>query len=321
MPGCRVSNRFAKQWAREHYLRRRRDGVAIKGILYTPTETAAFIEAARRVACLRTDFQGPECLMVGDSYLTTHLGRSTTHLPTPEDMAWFQDLSCGLLAGVDKMLDQLAPPRVYLLADLPDGSAESPSRALTCAQRFLSAGADAVKLEIEGETGLRCLEVLAHKGISVHAHIGFLPQKAEKRRRGLSVADCRCLAGLARAVRDAGADALVLEMVSRALNERLSIYHPRGLPVYSIFSGSAPGGGQSLNVWDAVVRPSFKARLFPPTATIDRAQVPEAYHLNLLIDSLQELMALTLDGRFPPPLREKWSPAELEALARLEPWA
>ena len=107
--------------------------------------------------------------------------------------------------------------RTLVVADLPFGSYESgPEQALATAVRFMKeGGAQAVKLE----GGVRVapqIKLIIEAGIPVMAHIGFTPQ-SEHALGGFRVqgrgAGAEQLLADAHAVQEAGAFAVVLEMV------------------------------------------------------------------------------------------------------------
>lgn len=298
----------------------RPDRPRLKVNLYTGLETRAAARAARALAA-----EGPppgiDCLMVGDSYLMTHLGRPSTRLGTPAEADWALGLLVDLLAEVRAALDDAPwpgqPP--WLMGDLPDGAAAIPAAAEAAADRMAAAGADAVKVEIEGPGSWAVLEGLARRGAATVAHLGYAPQRAANRRYGGDLAEAAALFAAARRARDAGAVALVLERVDPAVHARLAAPDPGGLPVYAIFSGAVPGTAQNLNVWDAVVRPDTPRRAFPPTAVLDRARVPAEYTEELVADRFAALVRLALAGRYPEQ-RTALDAATREALAGLPVW-
>lgn len=266
-----------------------------------------------------------ECVMVGDSYFMTHLGRASTALATAEEQAWGMDVLESLVAEVRGELDQSfpTPARPCLLADLPNGAAATVERAVVAGGRMVEAGADAVKIELADEAALAAVEALSDRGIPVVAHLGYTPQSDALARHGDSLASAFALFALARRARDAGASAIVLEMVSEAVNRALSAAaggRPGTLPTYSIFSGRAPYGAQSLNVWDAVFRPVKTGRSFPPTARHDASTERHLYTEPRIASALSRLLRMTLAGEFPPSPRSRLGPDDLDVLRRTDPW-
>ena len=302
-----VSRRFAA-----------RELIGLKINLYTAAEVSGLALALADGLA-----QAPvECLMVGDSYFTTHLGRDGTALTGPDEqargLAVLVDRVAEVRAAVDALL---APGRLpYLMADLPDGAMDTPQAALRAAARFTDAGADVVKMEITHPGLMRCVEHVADAGVPVVAHLGYTPQRGSLSRHGDTVPHAVALFADARRVRDAGACALVLEMVSETVNRALSMPDLTSLPVYSVFSGSAPYGGQRLNVWDAVFRPPTPRRFFPPTAVFDAERDRERYTPEVIADRLGDLIRRTLADAFPPSPPTRLTVDERYELLASWPW-
>jgi ketopantoate hydroxymethyltransferase len=296
--------------------RQRPAEVGLKINLYNGAETEAVLRAVDEAGAA----DSVECLMVGDSYLMTHLGRPSTRLADTAEQAWFMDVIVALVGEVAAVLQRVRGPRPFLMGDMPDGTTDSPRVALAAAERLLAAGAESIKVEINAPRTLDVLEALAVRGIAVVAHLGYTPQDGARRRHGDTVDDALALFEQARQVRDLGAAGLVLEMVGEPANRALCGSPRAELPIYSVFSGQAPGGGQSLNVWDSVFLPAAGKRYFPPTAELPRAAYPEAYTVPRITEHMAKLMRLTLGGDFPLSPPSALSDADLAALARLDPW-
>mgnify|MGYP003652369360 FL=1 len=275
------------------------DSTGIKVNLYTGDEAAAVARASANAEGHRW-FRGVESLMVADSYLMTHLGRSSTNLEPGERTAFLETLR-GLVRDVarERDLGFQADNRPFLIADMPEGTLDNVETALTAARNFISDGADSVKVEVHDDALLPVVAALHAEDIPVLGHIGYTPQKAVNRRYGKTTEECEVLFSLARRLRDAGAYAMVIERVGPELNARFCQPDPAGIPIYSIFCGRAPHGGQSLNVWDAVVLPDFAAKAFPPTAVLPRAEVADRYSRELIAERFEALLHLAIDGEFP----------------------
>ncbi|MEQ8710964.1 MAG: 3-methyl-2-oxobutanoate hydroxymethyltransferase [Rhodospirillales bacterium] len=275
------------------------EATGIKVNLYTGDEAAAVARASAKVEGYRW-FRGVESLMVADSYLMTHLGRSSTNLEPGERRSFLETLR-GLVRDVARERDAGFAPdnRPFLIADMPEGTLDNVESALTAARDFLSDGADSVKVEVHDDALLPVVAALHAEDIPVLGHIGYTPQKAENRRYGQTPEECNALFALARRVRDAGAYAMVIERVGPELNARFCQPDPAGIPIYSIFCGRASHGGQSLNVWDSVVLPDFQAIAFPPTAILPRVEVTERYSRDLIAERFEALLRLAVDGSFP----------------------
>ncbi|WP_448640137.1 3-methyl-2-oxobutanoate hydroxymethyltransferase [Geodermatophilus sp. URMC 63] len=148
---------------------------------------------------------GIPVLLVGDSAGNVVLGHTSTVPVTVED-----------LLLMTKAVTR-STKRALVVADLPFGSYEaSPEQAFATAVRMMKeGGAQAVKLE----GGVRVapqIRLLVDNGVPVMAHVGFTPQ-SEHALGGFRVqgrgAGAEQLLADARAVQDAGAFAVVLEMV------------------------------------------------------------------------------------------------------------
>jgi 3-methyl-2-oxobutanoate hydroxymethyltransferase len=167
-------------------------------------------------------------LLVGDSAANNVFGHETT-LPITVD-----ELIPLVRAVVRSTHYSL------VVADLPFGSyEEGPAQALRTGVRFMKeGGAHSVKLE----GGRRCaaqIEALTHAGIPVMAHIGFTPQSEHVfggyRVQGKGDAAEEVVAD-AIAVADAGAFAVVLEMVPGEVAKRIT--HEVPIPTIGIGAGA-----------------------------------------------------------------------------------
>jgi ketopantoate hydroxymethyltransferase len=178
-----------------------------------------------------------------------------------------------------------------------------------------------IKIEVLSEKTISIIDYLGRNGILVMAHIGYTPQKINDRLYGTTIDEAKYLFHLARQVRDAGACALVLERVNELVNQKLCMNNKQGLPIYSIFSGKAQFGGQSLNVWDSVYRPPFAAHFFPPTAQYEMELFPKHYDVSTIKIHFQKLLQLTINGQYPKSLQRKMSDEDVAELNSIDPWA
>ncbi|TNH30790.1 3-methyl-2-oxobutanoate hydroxymethyltransferase [Micromonospora orduensis] len=183
------------------------------------------------------DQAGVPVLLVGDSAANNVFGYETT-LPVTADE---------LLPLVRAVVR--ATRQALIVGDLPFGSyEEGPAQALRTAVRFMKeGGCHAVKLE----GGRRCAEQIAAivgAGIPVMAHIGFTPQSEHTlggyRVQGRGDAADEVLAD-ARAVAEAGAFAVVLEMVPGEVAKRIT--HELSIPTVGI--GAGPDTDAQVLVW------------------------------------------------------------------------
>ncbi|HET9820775.1 MAG TPA: 3-methyl-2-oxobutanoate hydroxymethyltransferase [Burkholderiaceae bacterium] len=185
---------------------------------------AAFARAA--------DDAGVDCLLVGDSLGMVVQGGSSTVPVTLDEVAYH--VRC------------VARGRrhAWLLADLPFGTyEESPEQALRSSAVLARAGAQMVKLE--GGWAAETVRFLVERGIVVCAHLGLTPQSASAlggyRVQGRDEAAADRLAREARALADAGAAMLVLELVPAALARRVQQENP-ALVVIGIGAGGDVAG-------------------------------------------------------------------------------
>ncbi len=132
----------------------------------------------------------------------------------------------------------------FVAADMPLGSFhESDGRTLENARRLLYAGAGMVKIEGGKDIAAR-IAFVADGGIPVCGHIGLLPQShaagAGGMRKGVDDVGISRLVEDARAIEDAGASLLVLEMVSVEGAE--AVAKETGIPTIGIGSGNRCDG-------------------------------------------------------------------------------
>jgi 3-methyl-2-oxobutanoate hydroxymethyltransferase len=151
------------------------------------------------------DEAGIDLLLVGDSASNNVLGNETS-LPVTVDE----------LLPLTRAVARSAK-RAMVVGDLPFGSYQaSPEQAYLTAVRFMKeAGAHCVKLEGGAEMA-PVITKLVQGGIPVMAHIGFTPQSEHTlggyRVQGRGDASAKVIAD-AHAIEDAGAFAVVMEMV------------------------------------------------------------------------------------------------------------
>ncbi|MGD1066751.1 MAG: 3-methyl-2-oxobutanoate hydroxymethyltransferase [Vulcanimicrobiaceae bacterium] len=140
--------------------------------------------------------------------------------------------------------------RAHVIVDLPFGTyAASDDLAVTSASELIKrSGASSVKLE-GGAAAAPRIQAIVEAGIPVCAHIGVLPQTAAlgsgfKRKR-----DREQLLRDAEAIAEAGAFAVVLEMVDEAIAEAITQH----IPIPTIGIGSGPQcDGQVLVLHDVL---------------------------------------------------------------------
>jgi 3-methyl-2-oxobutanoate hydroxymethyltransferase len=172
-------------------------------------EKFAMLTAYEQYAAQTFDEAGIEVLLVGDSASNNVYGNETSLPVTVDELI-------PLTRAVSRSVR-----RALVVGDLPFGSYQaSPQQAYETAVRFMKeGGAHAVKLE-GGREMVPQIELLTRGGVPVMAHIGFTPQ-SEHALGGFRVqgrgAGAEQLLADAHAVQEAGAFAVVLEMVPAAL--------------------------------------------------------------------------------------------------------
>ncbi|MGH2513927.1 MAG: 3-methyl-2-oxobutanoate hydroxymethyltransferase [Candidatus Limnocylindrales bacterium] len=178
------------------------------------------------------DEAGIPLLLVGDSLGRAALGYENE---IPVSMGDMLHHAAAVVRGARSAL---------IVGDLPFLSYATPELAVHNAGRFLAeAGTQAVKLE-GGRRSARTIEAITRAGIPVMSHIGLTPQSINQigklRVLGKSREAARDLLADALAIQEAGAFALVLELVpeqlAAAITERLQI------PTIGIGAGAACSG-------------------------------------------------------------------------------
>lgn len=159
------------------------------------------------------DESGVDLLLVGDSLGMVVLGYPDTTLVTLDEMLHHIR---AVVRGV-----QRAP----ILADLPIGTFDTPEQAVASSRRLIEAGAHAVKLE-GGATHTAQIAALAEAGIPVMAHLGMQPQRVRieggYRVKGKTEGEAAALLADAAAVENAGAFALLLELVKGSVAREIT---------------------------------------------------------------------------------------------------
>jgi 3-methyl-2-oxobutanoate hydroxymethyltransferase len=165
----------------------------------------SMLTAYEQYAAATFDEAGIDVLLVGDSASNNVYANETTVPVTVDELL-------PLTRAVSRSVQ-----RALVVGDLPFGSYQgSPEQAYATATRFMKEGlAHCVKLEGGVEMAAQ-IRRLSQGGIPVMAHVGFTPQSEHAlggpRVQGRGDAAERVLAD-AHAVQDAGAFAVVMEMV------------------------------------------------------------------------------------------------------------
>jgi len=203
------------------------------------------------------DESGIDMVLVGDSLGMVVLGYPDTTLVTMEEMLHH---TRAVARGLQ---------RACLLADLPIASYDTPELAVANGRRLVEAGAQAVKLE-GGASHTPQIRALTAAGIPVMAHIGMQPQRVRieggYRMKGKTDEEAERLLADARAVEEAGAFGLLLELVKSDVAARITA----AISIPTIGIGAGPAcDGQVLVIHDLVgLFPWFTPKFAKPQAQV-----------------------------------------------------
>lgn len=182
------------------------------------------------------DSAGVDMVLVGDSLGNVVAGFETTLPVTMDHMIYHGQ---AVRRGVTRAL---------LVVDMPFLSyqASEESAVLNAGRILQQTGADAVKVEGGSGDMVKTVRRLTTIGIPVVAHLGFTPQSVRTlgmRVQGRERTDADQMVDDARALEDAGAFALVLELIPGDLAARIT----ESLSIPTIGIGAGPGcDGQVL---------------------------------------------------------------------------
>jgi 3-methyl-2-oxobutanoate hydroxymethyltransferase len=209
-----------------HFARAKAEGIKIVGLTSYDMLTARIFDDA-----------GVDFLLVGDSAGNNVLGFDSTLPVTVDELI---PLTRAVATSVTRAL---------VVADMPFGSyEEGAEQALRTAMRFMKeTHAHAVKLE-GGVRSADQISRIVEAGIPVMAHVGFTPQ-SEHGLGGHMIqgrgSEAERVVADAQACQEAGAFAVVLEMVPASLAERIT----QTLTVPTISVGAGPHTDGQLLVW------------------------------------------------------------------------
>jgi 3-methyl-2-oxobutanoate hydroxymethyltransferase len=225
-PTAAAAQANLKRVRTRHFQSAKENGIKITGLTSYDQLSAGIFDQA-----------GIDFLLVGDSAGNNVFGHDTTLPVTVDELIPLTRAVAG------------AVTRAFVVADMPFGSYETgPDEALHTAFRFMKeTHAHAVKLE-GGVRSAEQIRRIVSAGIPVMAHIGFTPQ-SEHGLGGHIIQgrgeDANQLLADAHAVEDAGAFAVVLEMVPSAVAERVTAE----LRIPTIGVGAGPHVDGQLLVW------------------------------------------------------------------------
>ncbi len=265
-------------------------GAAARARRTTVRDVSGFKERGERFAMLTSydrqsaavfDEAGIPILLVGDSAGNNVLAYDDTLPVTVEELL---PMVRAVVRGA---------PHAMVVADLPFGSYHSsPQQALETAVRFVKeGGAQAIKLE-GGARLLPAVKAIVDAGVPVMAHLGFTPQSVHAfggyRVQGRG-AEGEHIIQDARALAQAGAFAVVLEMIPAPVATRVSAE----CPIPTIGIGAGPDCDGQVLVWGDM------AGLSPqPTARLVKAY---ADLRGTLLTAARDYAAEVRDGVFPGP--------------------
>ena len=244
-------------------------------------ERFSMLTAYEQYAAATFDEAGIEVLLVGDSASNNVFGNETSLPVTVDELI-------PLTRAVSRSVQ-----RALVVGDLPFGSYQaSPEQAYLTAVRFMKeGGAHCVKLE-GGTEMVPQIERLTRGGVPVMAHIGFTPQ-SEHALGGYRVQGRGDTAALiladAHAVEDAGAFAVVMEMVPGDVAAQVT----KELAIPTIGIGAGPECDGQVLVWqDAFgLRTGRMARFVKQYADVH----------GVLLQAAREFDADVKGGTFPGP--------------------
>lgn len=236
------------------------------------------------------DAAGVDSILVGDSLGMVCQGLTSTVGVTLADMCYHVQ---SVVRGIQRVQGT-----TWVIGDMPYGTYhESPEQAMRSAAALMQAGAHMVKLEGGGWT-TETVRFLVERGIPVCAHLGLTPQTVHAlggyrvQGRGESATVLR---RDARALQDAGATMLVLEMVPAALSVELT----QELPTcHTIGIGAGNGtAGQVLVMHDMLginlgKNPKFVRNFMQGQGSV--------------LDAMRAYVQAVKDGSFPVNAEHAW---------------
>lgn len=187
-------------------------------------ERIVFVTAYDYTSALIADAAGVDAILVGDSLGNVIQGHSST-LPVELDHMVYH--TAAVARGTT---------RAVVVADLSFGTFQcGVERTVDAAVKLAKAGAEAVKLEGPYLAEIREID---RAGIPVMGHLGFTPQSVH-RFGGFKVqgrTDGDAIISAAKAIEEAGAFAIVLELIPHELAEQIT----KELTIPTIGIGAGP---------------------------------------------------------------------------------
>ena len=241
----------------------------------------AMLTAYDQYAAATFDEAGVPVMLVGDSASNNVYGNETSLPVTVDELL-------PLVRAVTR-----SAKRALIVADLPFGSYQgSPQQAFDTAVRFMKeANAHAVKLE-GGLPMVPQVKLLTDAGIPVMAHIGFTPQAEHNlggyRVQGRGDAAERLIAE-ARALEEAGAFAIVMEMVPAPVAAQVT----NALHIPTIGIGAGINCDAQVLVWQDMMglRTGKAPRFVKRYADLH----------TVMLEAAKDFVSDVADGSFPAP--------------------
>lgn len=225
-----------------------------------PIDLIGFKKAGKKLVSLTAyDFRtaqlldeaGIDIVLVGDSLANVFLGLNDTYEIGIDEMVYHTK---AVARGTSHAL---------VLADLPFLSYQvSVEEAILNSAELLKAGARAVKLEGANKHTLEVVERLTEIGIPVVGHLGYTPQSVNTIGKGKiqarGEAEGRDLFNEARSLEEAGAIAIVLEMIPAELATQIT----KSLKIPTIGIGAGANcDGQVLVIDDVLGRSARELKI------------------------------------------------------------
>jgi 3-methyl-2-oxobutanoate hydroxymethyltransferase len=203
------------------------------------------------------DESGIDIILIGDSLGMVVLGYEDTTEVSLDEMLHH---TRAVARGVKQAL---------IVADMPIHTYDTPEQAVATAKQLVDAGAQSVKLE-GGVSHVAQIEAITRAGIPFMAHIGMLPQSVREeggyKVKGKTQLEADALIADARAVQDAGAFSVVLEIVLADLAKQITA--AIDIPTIGIGSGEHCDG-QILVTHDLIgLFPWFTPKFVSPEARV-----------------------------------------------------
>ena len=180
------------------------------------------------------DESGVDSILVGDSVGTAIMGYPSTLPVTLDHMIYH---ASAVRRGVKRALVIIDMPFLSYQASIE-------SAVLNCGRAIQETGAGAVKVEGGSPEMLDTVHALVRTGIPVIAHIGFTPQSVNTiggaRVQGREAESAERLIAEAKGLEQAGAFAIVLELVPAAVSQRITA--AVGIPTIGIGAGAGCDG-------------------------------------------------------------------------------